>query len=350
MRGVDLERYRFDTDLTFAALTMHPDGRVYHRYGARDERAADVWLSLESFAAVLGASVTDHAAALAGPTPEAPSSIEGGASERGGALEDLPAFQKRDKGECIHCHSVLPALYEEELAAGTWSAGKLWRFPPPSRLGLDLQRDEQTRIHAVAAGSFAAAAGLAVGDELLTVGAQSIASISDLMFALDEFPQEGGELSLRYRRAAEQRTTQLTLPAGWKVGTPLSFSWRPFKWGFAPAPGFGGGQLGEARLRRFGLIDAPSEPGKPSPESALPFAFQVEYLVTWGDNRRFGASAESAGLRKGDIVTRIAGRNDFASVDHFHAWWRLTRKPGDVVELEILRGQERQLLRLQVVK
>ena len=53
MRGVDLLRTSFDFDLTFAALLMHPNGYVYHRYGGRDERAPDWWLGLESWEQVL---------------------------------------------------------------------------------------------------------------------------------------------------------------------------------------------------------------------------------------------------------------------------------------------------------
>ena len=33
MAGVDLALYRFDYDLTFAALLMNADGTIYHTYG-----------------------------------------------------------------------------------------------------------------------------------------------------------------------------------------------------------------------------------------------------------------------------------------------------------------------------
>src|SRR6185436_16051869 len=173
LRGVDLARVPFDFDLTFAALLMNADGHVYHRYGGRDERGAGVWLSEASLERVLEQTLREH---------EAYRSSKPSPPERKPALrlEQVPAFQKRDKGECIHCHSVFPALYEERLAAGKWSEDQRWVYPSPGRIGLDLDRDDQTRIVTVRAESPAAAAGLRIGDRLLRAGVQRLATSSDL--------------------------------------------------------------------------------------------------------------------------------------------------------------------------
>ena len=60
MRGVDLARWPFDFDLTFAMLAVHPDGTVYHRYGGRDWRGADRWLTRASLEAFLRAGLARH--------------------------------------------------------------------------------------------------------------------------------------------------------------------------------------------------------------------------------------------------------------------------------------------------
>lgn len=383
MRGVDLERYVFDTDLTFAVLWMNADGTVYHRYGGRDVRGAEHWLSPASLEAGMRASLAAHTR-YGSEEPGRIDPVDPDATPPTPLyMEQIPAYQKRDKGACIHCHSVQPARYEEELAAGTWDLAKTWRYPPPTRVGFDLGRDEQRLVTFVDEGSAAARAGLAVGDRLVSIGAQSIATASDVMFALDGFPSGGGELRLSYERAREVpedqaeaprskdqagateaggqagprnepaarepelRTTTLRLDEGWKTGTAFEFSWRPFKWGLTPAPGFGGPQLGRGELERLGLIE-------PRSDGTLPFAFRVQYLVTWGDNARFGQAAARAGLRVGDVVAALTGadgqRASLRSVDHFHAWWRLTRQAGERVSIEVLRSNERLTLELVVLE
>jgi len=328
MRGVDLARTAFDFDLTFAALLMHPDGHVYHRYGGRDSRGADVWLSVASLERALKDSLQQHAEYSEAPSPPP--------KQKPLFIEEIPAFKKRDKGECIHCHSIFPAFYEEERGAGKWSEDKRWVQPPPGRVGLDLERDDQTLVRAVIAGSPAERAGLAAGDRLLRAGRTRLSTASDLSQVLHDFPASGGRLRLEYERAGESRKVSLELPEKWKRGTPREFAWRPFKWGFTPAPGFGGAPLGADELRAAGL-------------SADTFAFRVNYQVTWGENKRYGSQANRAGIKNGDLFLSAAGKSDFDSIDHFHAWWRMTRKPGETVPVVVLRGAERKTLEFEVL-
>ncbi len=289
-------------------------------------------------------------AALAAHGRYEPEDVEPGPLAREGAppprrLEDSPSYAKRDKGACIHCHSVLPAGYEDARAAGTWREADRWRFPDPARLGLDLDRDDQRLVTRVDEGGPAATAGLRVGDRLVRLGGTELATVADLMFALDELPASGAEVELRLERGGEARALPLVLPDGWKTATPLEYSWRPFKWGFTPAPGFGGPPLSELELEAAGLATADA-PGA--------FAFRVQYLVTWGDNQRFGRAAARAGLREGDVVVAVTGREgrpaELASVDHFHAWWRLTRRVGETVTLTVLRDGARLELELVVIE
>ena len=45
--------FEFDCDLTFCALIMHPQGRILHTYGGRDEFDAESHLSVSSMLRVL---------------------------------------------------------------------------------------------------------------------------------------------------------------------------------------------------------------------------------------------------------------------------------------------------------
>jgi hypothetical protein len=330
VRGVDLRRFDFDFDLTFAALAVHPDGRVYHRYGGRDARGADRWLSEASLRRFLEAGLAQHAE----PRDEPLEPAEPGPPL---LLERLPSFARRDRGECIHCHSVNTSLYEEHLGSeGGVPRDWIWRSPDPGRVGLDLDRDRQTLVTSVAEGSAAGRAGLRPGDELVQLDGVRLATASDLMHALDRAPAGACRLTVRARRGGEALEMQLELAAGWKVGTPLDMAWRPLKWALTPAPGFGGRPLSRDEQRALGL-----------PEG---FAFRVDYLVTWGDTRRFGRAAAAAGLALGDVVVAVDGRRDFESIDHLHAWWRLEVEVGSVVELETLRDGEVRRLQLEVVR
>lgn len=325
MRGVDLERYRFDFDLTFSMLLMHPDGHVYHRYGGRDVRGADHWLSADSFEALLETTLEEHATYESAPAPPAPKSPV--------RLEDVPVFAKRDKGECIHCHSVFESLYQQRKAEDTLRLEDLWVFPSPARLGLDLGRDEQQRVTEVTPDSLAARAGLAVGDRLLRIGETPIATASDVMFALDRVPAKGGELAVRYLRGETEASALLELGEGWRTESPYEFSWRALKWSLDPVPGFGGPVLTGEDRKAAGLGDAP-------------FAFRIDYFVTWGPRAYSGAKARKAGLREGDLVYEVGGEREFTSIDHFHAWWRLTREPGEAVTIRFLRDGERRKIEL----
>ena len=48
---------------------------------------------------------------------------------------------------------------------------------------------------------------------------------------------------------------------------------------------------------------------------------------------------------QGDVVVSFAGKSDFRSVPHFHAWVSLTRTAGEDTEFVVMRGKERLELR-----
>ncbi|QDV05582.1 hypothetical protein Poly30_10800 [Planctomycetes bacterium Poly30] len=311
MRGIDLSRWTFDWDLTFAVLTVHPDGTVLHRYGGRDSREPDHWLTEASYRRFLTASLEAHRQHEPREIPTT--------SEEPITIDSIPSFAERDKGACIHCHSALPALRIEAQYLDTWTRDDLWVYPPPSKIGLDLDRDDQALITAVAPDSFAARAGLRSGDRLT-----SVATATDLMAVLNGLPNAATALALPFERADEAapRLANVELPAGWKTYTPAEFAWRPSKWGLSPAPGFGGPVLNADQLAEVGL-------------PAGTFAFEVDYLVTWGENQKVGKAAAAAGIHEGLIVLGTESKRDFLSIDHFHAWWRLSVSPGSTVRVAV---------------
>jgi hypothetical protein len=331
MAGVDLNAYRFDHDLTFAALVMNADGTVYHRYGSRLGADASARLDLRALVALLRESLDDHAAYEKKPAPPE--------KKPRFAIEDFASMKKKlatRKIDCMHCHFVYDAERADAQENGTWTPERIWRWPPPERLGVRLDAREPACVVEVRAGSPADAAGIEPGDRLAKLGAQRILSEADVEWVLDSAP--GGETRIAFEteRAGERRRGELALAGGWKRGDELSFAWRPSMWGLRPDPGFGGRDLAPDEKAKLGLArDA--------------FAFRVGYLIDRGDHAEYGKSAARAGIRTDDVVTGAGGRRDFASHQHFQAWFRLTRKAGEKVEVVVLRGGREEKLELSVL-
>lgn len=329
LRDVDVANLRFDFDLTFAALLMHADGTVYHRYGSRGPDRADGYLSLTSLAALLRDTVPEHTAYDGAPQPPPQDPAQ--------RAIDLPVLQQKlakgQKIDCVHCHTVNDAEYPARRASRSWHADSPFVFPDPERIGITLDREQQNRVAAVAKDSAAAAAGLRAGDVLLALGGQRAArTFADVQWALDRWSGGDCELPLRYRRDDAEHAVALHLAAGWKRCDPADYAWRPYKWNLSPSAGFGGPALIAAQRRDLGL-------------AGDRFAFRVGYIVDWGDRAERGEAVKAAGLKKGDIVVSFAGKDDFASVEHFHAWVALAHEVGEEVDFVVLRDGERRTLR-----
>ena len=129
------------------------------------------------------------------------------------------------------------AQREQHLADGTWRRERIWRWPPPGRLGLDLDDDEQEVVRRVQTDSPAHAAGLRSGDRLTSLDGQRILSRLDVSWVLEQSGAGARALEVVYERSGQERRARLRLVRGWKEGTPLSFSWRPSKWQLRPRPG-----------------------------------------------------------------------------------------------------------------
>lgn len=328
----DLALARFDFDLTFAALLMHPDGTVYHRYGGRGPDDPAGYLSLPTLARLLDDTVGEHRAYLASGDrrPAAPPQL----------AQDLPVLaQKRQAGQrmdCVHCHSVHDAEHREAVQRGTFQPEQRWLFPDPARLGLTLDTTHQAQITAVAADSPAARLGLAQGDTLLALGEQrSVRTFTDVQWALQQAPAGATRLPVRWRSGKAERHGELVLAAGWKHCDPRDYAWRPYKWNLSPQTGFGGPWLPADRRRALGL-------------PADTFALTVQYFVDWGEQRHRGAAAKASGLQKGDVVVGFAGRSDYASIEHWHADVALSLRPGQEVALVVLRDGRRETLRYRL--
>ena len=328
MSAVDVAAIRFDFDLTFAAVLMNADGTIYHRFGSRGSKDANEYLSLGALAQLLRDTLLDHAEYERAPAPP-PAQPPLPAIELPVLKQKIAAGQRLD---CVHCHTVNDAEHAEAVLQKRWQKNDLFVFPDPARVGLTLDVQRQSVVTAVIADSAAQKAGLRAGDELVSLGEQRhTRTLSDVQWALHRAPFEATTLPVRYRRANEEHAAELALPTGWKRCPPEDYAWRPYKWNLSPSSGFGGPALDDAARRALAI-------------EAGTFAFKIGYLVDWGEQAHRGRIAKAAGLRKGDVVVAFAGKHDFASVEHFHAWVALTRTAGEDTEIVVLRDGKRLVL------
>lgn len=339
MLSVDLNLYQFDYDLTFAALLMNADGTVYHRYGSRDGHSASDRLSRTSLVRVLRETLEDHKAYQKNPSP--PKVLP----KR--SIEDIPPKAReiaKRKGEgkhveCQHCHMVNGAEDEYAREQGRFSLEEVRsRWPLPDKVGLKLDRDDQVLVKDVIQGSPAAAAGLKTADRLVRLGSQRIRTHADVQWVLHNTPNEDASVPIDVLREGDMLVMKkLELKKGWKLANELELSWRSSMWGLRPRPGFGGKSLEKSDLEKLGL----------APDA---FAFRVQYIVDWGDEAYTGENARKAGIKKDDVVLSVGGKKDFVSELHFQSWFRFTQKPGEKVDVELLRDGKRERVELPVLR
>ncbi len=314
---------------------MHADGTIYHRYGSRTGAAdAHAYLGLDSLSQLLRDTVVEHRSYDRAPKP---------ASQRPPRpVIELPALKQRlalgQKIDCVHCHTIHDAEFHHAVAKGMWQRDQAFVFPDPERVGFTLDRRQQTRVIAVMENSAAAKAGVKVGDELASLAEQhTVRTLSDVQWALHQAPTTATKLSARLRRGDDSHDVVLTLAAGWKQCAPEDYAWRPFKWNLSPSPGFGGPMLSAFERERVGL-------------TAASLALRVQYLVDWGKGAHRGRAAKAAGLAKGDLVVAFAGRRQFVSFDHFHAFIALTLTAGVETEIVVWRQGKEVTLRYALPK
>jgi hypothetical protein len=307
MRGVNLNVFTFDYDLTWAAFFLNADETVYGRYGGRGAAAADEYLSLAGLKYAMREALAAHRRGAKGE-PSLP-----GPARR---VEEYSAAARLRPKTCIHCHQVYDFRRQEKRAAGSWARDEVWVYPEPANVGLTLEVGQQNKVRAVAAMSAAARAGLRAGDTLRTFGGLRVASFADVQHALHR-AAESGKLAVTWQRGGQEHAADLELAEGWRQ---TDISWRASMWGLQPPACVYGTDLTEEEKRARGL-------------SAKALAFRQGTFVP--------PAAARAGIRANDVILGVDDRPLEMSMRQFNAYVRMTYKVGDRVTLNVLRDGKR---------
>jgi hypothetical protein len=323
-RPVDMNRFRFDYDLTFAVLMMNADGETYARFGTRDAQSETDRMSIAGLKRAMRAVLARHRVHPSGSSPPA--------ATKSFTLEDIPAFRQRSlaKNECAHCHFANNFRFAQLRAEGRFTKELLFQYPLPENIGVTLDVDANNVVKAVRPDSPAALAGLKPGDTLLRAASTPVLTCADLQFALNPIP-DAGAVTLQYERGGKPRLPAvLHLSHGWRR---TDISWRASQDGIAPTVGFWGEPLDDDARKQMGI-----------PASGL--ALKVTYLFPGPEWER-----SRGGLQQNDV---IVGVNDAPlrpmTVRQFHAYFRLTFNVGDTATLNVRRGSQRLSLRVPCIE
>lgn len=311
MRGVDLSRFDFDYDLTWAGFFLNADDRVYGRFGGRDAKSADGHLTLPGLKYAMRKALDAYRRepnALPSPVPGAPRRVE-----------EYTEGRKLKADQCIHCHQVYEFSRFEISRAGGWKKDMAWVYPPPDRVGLNLDPNQGDRVAAVTPNSPAATAGLRPGDVLRRVGGAPVASFADVQYALNRAPA-AGEIPISYERGGKARTATLRVATGWRSGDLSNIAWRGSMWRLEPAASVYGDDLPAEEKRTLGL-----EP------DALAFR-QGNFVPN---------PARQAGIKARDIILGLEGRPFRGGMLEFNVWVRTNFEPGQTIVYQVIRNGER---------
>ncbi|MCI0683187.1 MAG: PDZ domain-containing protein [Gemmataceae bacterium] len=307
MRGLDLSLFDFDYDLTWAALMFAADGNVLGRFGGRDADTPGKYHSLAGLRYALEQS-WERFERGAPPSPRPAAS--------GKRIEDYAGAQRFSAKACFHCHNVHEFRREEQQAAGIWRKDHVWVYPEPAALGLTMEIEQGNKVRDVRAGGPAASAGMKPGDVIRMLNHHAVASVADVQYALHRAPA-AGSIAVHWRRGGQEHDAKLALAAGWRES---DVSWRWSLKSMKPDPQVHGEDLSAADKATLGL-----DPRR--------LAFRQGSFVP--------RAAQQAGIRIGDIIIGVDGKQLDMNARQFETFIRLNYQVGDEVRHDIIRGGER---------
>lgn len=329
--GLDLSRFQYDFDMSFAIVYLHHDGTLLGRFGTRtgrDNEKDDMHLLgfADSMQRVLKLStdIDAHRTALAGKAAK-PSAVA--------VPEDFPMLKGKytDKlnyegkvvQSCIHCHQVREAqrmVYRTENKPVPDEL--LFPWPGLSILGLKMNPETASTITAVEPESIAAKAKLQAGDRLASLQGQPLVSVADAQWVL-QTAGASASIPVEVERNGQKVQTTLELPDGWRRKADIS--WRATTW--------------DMRRMAFGGMVMESMTDEQRQEAGAPtgkMALRVKHVGQYGEHAR----AKQAGLLKDDIVISYDGIDSPRTESELLAHAMQNKRRDDPVQIVVLRGKE----------
>jgi hypothetical protein len=328
--GMDLSRFQFDFDLTFAVVFMNHDGTIYGRFGTRSGRGhADHDITLAGLAETLSSVLSIHAEypqnrdALAGKQP---TRAKYSVPEQYPALRKFPAKLDPVHGghSCIHCHMILDAQRKDYRDRREAIPDELlFSWPLPQDVGLELDSRSRARVQRVRNHSPAQAAGFELGDQILALEDQPIVSAADVQWVLHRTAAPA-RLSARVRRGDKELDLVVSLPESWRRRGDIS--WRTSTW-----------DLRRMALGGLVLEEAPDSERDRVGLDKDSLGLRVKHVGQYGEH----AAAKRAGVQKNDLVVSFDGQSRRMTESELLAYALKHCHPGEKVPIVVVRHGER---------
>lgn len=312
MADVDVGKFDFDFDTTFAVLVLNKDGQVISRYGGRDAKSPESFINKESLYKVLNRGLDLH-------QKSKDSLIKLPQALKSRQAQSYP-FVAEVAARCVHCHDVASAQAIEKFKFADFDIKKdIWIYPEPISLGLDLDPNDGATLRTVL-GS-AKEAGLAAGDRILSFNNVPVSSFTDIQYQLHRIPNDAKSVELEVKG---KKPLSLKLQANWKQS---DITWRRLGIRLSPSAGFGGTPLDKKKKVVLKL-----------PEDG--FATTVSFI-------NFVKPANSP-LEADDIIVSVNGVKKSELTQHAALYISLTHKLGEVLTLGVIRQGELKSISLTV--
>ena len=333
MKGVDLTQFQFDHDLNWAAMFLNADGTVYARYGTQSAEGADAYNSVKGLVATMNRVLELHENypqnkdLFAGKVP--PPKQWKTALEMPTINPSLLKGGQTTRSNCVHCHNIHDAENALWQKDGPIAKDKLWRYPLPQQIGLELSVRDGRTVKRVIANSSAESAGIKPGQILRTANGQAITSIADLQWVLHHLPNESNQkIEFAFEDGA---SVALTTMESWKEN---DISWRGSLWTVSPILRMWAPPLTEAQKNERNI-------------KTKNCALLVKFI---NRGKPGGKAAYEAGLREGDVIVALDSKPLPEDNQHFNMQIKLNYKIGETIELDILRKGKPKTLRIPLVE
>lgn len=319
MNHVDLARFEFDYDTTWTSFFLDADLNIYSRYGGRDERIPDARMSRESLLHTMSEVLQAHAKIRRASAVDLPRILREEthpAPAKPTSPEDIPLLKDNHQG-CVHCHQIQEYRLLQSYLDGKFERRMLFGYPLPERLGLQLDRKSGQQVERLAPDSAAVAAGLKPEDIIGRVNGIPIRSEYDIRWALHRATDDQPvKIVVDRQTLGTKASVELSLtPRGdWRQS---DLGWRKSLRSVPLQMGFLGYSLGRDAVQQLGFPEGKS-------------------LVKVISLRPPGLGKNLL-LQKGDLITSVGGQTGFQTFEQFKSKVLELYRPGDAVELEVLR-------------
>lgn len=337
--SIDLRLFQFDYDLSFSTLFFNGDGTVYGRYGSwrhqkdpQDKTTLGYQRALEGALALhqgYPANKDSLTGKQGGLTPfKTPVEIPTLAEKYGRELN----WQGKVVQSCVHCHMVGDAFRASHHDKGQPVPEQLiYPQPAPETVGISLAADFSARVESVTPGSAAAFAGIAPGDEIVSIDGQPLISSADFSWALHS-AADPATLNVQIRRSGgTESSVKLDLAAGWRGKVDISR--RVGTWGMR------GMACGGLVLEDLSDADRATR-GLDTKSLAL----WVKGMGQYGKH----AAAKKAGFQKEDVIISIDQRTQRMTESELIGQLLRQHKAGESIPVTVRRGGQDVLLALPI--